>query len=129
MTCPAMYPEVTVTSPSYLIIEPINIIATDLAHSVQDFDPDATVLVAHIVKDALSMIADHPAIHAAMIHASPDGFADSELGIALAARGAQCVFMGDAAERAATALIVLQRPFSTSTVASLLEELSGVISS
>jgi hypothetical protein len=118
--------EPAMTSPVYLIIEPIDIIATDLAHIVQDFDADAIVLVAKAPDDAMSMIAGHPAIHAALIHASPQGHAESDLGIALAARNTRCVFMGDAAERAATEMHVLLRPFSTATVAALLEELTGV---
>jgi hypothetical protein len=112
----------------YLVVEPINIIATDLAQSVQDFDSEAIVLVASVPNDAITMVADHPVIRVALIHANPHGFAESGLGIALAARGAQCVFMGDAAERAVKAMRVLQRPFSTSTIAALLEELSGVTS-
>ena len=107
----------------YLVVEPIEIIASDLAHSVQDYDAVGTVAVATTPQKALSVLADHPSVRVAFLHADPTGFADTALGHALATRQALCVFMGDAAERAKKAMVVLNRPFSPQTIAELLDQI------
>jgi hypothetical protein len=107
----------------YLIVEPIDIIATDLGLSVQDYDGTATVGIAKTLEDALTMLADRRSVHVAFLHADPVSFAETELGGALALRGAQSVFMGDAAEHAKRAMVVLDRPFSPHTIAALLQSL------
>ncbi len=111
------------TSPTYLIVEPIELIATDLALSVQDYDAAAIVLTAVTQKQALAVLADKALVEFAFIHADPTGFATTDLGKALAARGTVCVFMGHAADIARKALIVLERPFSPETIAELLTQL------
>jgi hypothetical protein len=101
--------EVNMAQSFYLIVEPIDIIATDLGLSVQDYDVMATVRIAKTLEDALTILADHCSVHVAFLHADPVSFDETELGEALTLRNAQCVFMGDAAEHAKRAMVVLDR--------------------
>lgn len=112
------------TKSVYLVVEPITIIALDLALCVQDYDPSAKIIVAHTSAEAVAAVVAQSAVCIAFVHADPDGFDASDLGKAVTKRGAACVFMGDRAERTTTGAIhVLQRPFSSETLATLLDGL------
>ncbi len=111
----------------YLIVEPISIIAHDLALSVQDYDDAGTVVVAATPAEAIALLANKVSVRFAFIHADPTGFGDTKLGDALAKRHAVCVFMGDAADRAKQELVVLDRPFSPLTIAALMQRLTTTI--
>ena len=113
------------TPANYLIVEPVAIVATDLALCVQDCDSTGTVIVATTPHDAVSVITETASVLFAFIHADPSGFTQSDLGLALAARGAVCVFMGHAADRNKDNKLVLDRPFSPLTVAALLHRLTA----
>lgn len=113
------------TTHFYLIVEPVSIIADDLALSVKDFDQGAIVVVAGTQQEALAAITDCGAVRFAFVHADPKGFDETVLGQALTERRAVCVFMGDAADLAKKALIVLDRPFSPQTIAALLARLTA----
>ncbi len=114
------------TKTVYLIVEPIEIIASDLALCVQDYDPAAKVFVAERPEGSFAALEDgEAAVRVAFIHADPTGFHATDLGRALAGRGAYCVFMGDRAEREGKGIAVLQRPFSFQTIAALLDQLIG----
>lgn len=104
----------------YLVVEPIEIIASDLAMNVQEYDPSAMVLLALSFEAAFTMLKGHDSVRLAFVHADPSDFAKTSLARALDGRGAQLVFTGDAAERKSDGIIVLQRPFSTLTTAELL---------
>ena len=119
---PAEHP---MTPANYLIVEPFAIVAIDLALCVQDFDGAGTAIIATTPHDAVSVIAETASVRFAFIHADPSGFTQSELGLALAARGAVCVFMGHAADRNKDNMLVLDRPFSPLTVAALLRRLTA----
>ena len=112
------------TIATYLIVEPNQIVATDLALSVQDCDAAGRVIVAATAADALVVLRNAASVRFAFIHADPGGFDQSDLGVALGARGAVCVFMGGAADRAKKAMIVLDRPFSPGTIAALMHSLA-----
>lgn len=113
------------TGTVYLVLEPIEIIAADLALSVQDCDASAVVIVAHSAERALDALSRQDVLRIAFLHVDPDGFDVTDLGQALAGRGATCVFMGDLAERTVALTVpVLQRPFSSETMAALLQGLS-----
>lgn len=112
------------TIATYLIVEPNQIIATDLALSIQDCDTSGHVVVAATPADALVVLRDATSVRFAFIHADPAGFDQSGLGVALRARGAVCVFMGDAADCARKTMIVLDRPFSPGTIAALMHNLA-----
>ena len=104
----------------YLVVEPMEIIASDLAMSVQDFDPSARVLIALTPQGAVAQLDGHPAVTVAFVHADPKDFATTTLARALKGCGAQVVFTGDAAERHNDGVLVLQRPFSAQTTAAVL---------
>lgn len=112
------------TTATYLIVEPNQIVATDLALSVQDCDAAGRIIVAATPAEALVVLRGAASVLFAFIHADPGGFGQSDLGVALAARGAVCVFMGDAADRAKKAMIVLDRPFSPCTIAAMMHSLA-----
>ncbi len=104
----------------YIVLEPVEIIATDLCLCLQDYRPDATILIADTPEVALQSVERHASISFAFVHADPVGFANTPLGCALAGRGAQCIFMGSRAERATSATWVLERPFSAETIQSII---------
>ncbi len=103
-----------------MVVEPIEIIASDLAMNVQDYDPLATVLTALTHEAACVLLEAYESVRLAFVHADPKGFAKTRLAQALDCRGAQVVFTGDAAERKDQGILVLQRPFSAQTTAALL---------
>lgn len=104
----------------YLVVEPIEIIASDLATNVRDYDPLATVLTALTHDAACAMLDAYKSVRLAFVHADPNSFAKTSLAQALDGRGAKVVFTGDAAERKDHGILVLQRPFSAETTAALL---------
>ena len=107
-------------SPVYLVVEPMEIIATDLAMNVSDYDTTATVLIALTLDAACEILKGHPAVRLAFVHADPTSFAQTDLARALEDRRAQVAFTGDAAERKGSGMLVLHRPFSAETTAKLL---------
>lgn len=106
----------------YLVVEPIEIIASDLAMNIQDYDPLATVLTALSQDAACTMLQDHTSIRLAFVHADPISFAKTKLARALDGCSAQVAFTGDAAERMPGGILVLQRPFCAKTTAALLQQ-------
>ena len=108
-------------SHAYLVVEPIAIIAEDLAMNVQDYDPCATVLVARSVTAACEIVQRHPAVRLAFVKTDPESFPSTCLARALGARGTKLVFTGDAAERNARGNLVLQRPFCGQSTAAVLD--------
>ncbi len=105
----------------YLVVEPIAIIASDLAMNVQEYYPSATVLTALAHDAAWAMLQGHDDVQLAFVNADPSGFAMTPLARALADRKARVIFTGDAAERNDSGILVLHRPFSSETTAALLQ--------
>lgn len=105
----------------YLVVEPIGIIASDLAMNVKEYDASAKVLIALTLKKGVEMLEGHAAVRLAFVHADPSDFADTILARALSGRGAQVIFTGDAAERKDSGIFVLQRPFCAQTTAAALQ--------
>ena len=108
-------------SPVYLVVEPMQIVATDLAMIVSDYDTTATVLIALTLDAACEILKGHPAVRLAFVHADPTSFAQTDLARALEDRRAQVAFTGDAAERKGSGMLVLHRPFSAETTAGVLQ--------
>ncbi len=106
----------------YLVVEPIEIIASDLAMNVQEYDPTATVLVALSEEAGCLALQGHASVRLAFVHADPRGFSATDIARALHGRNAQVVFTGDAAERSVNGEMVLQRPFSAQTTAAVLQQ-------
>jgi hypothetical protein len=105
----------------YLVVEPIELIASDLAMNVQEYDPSAEVLIALTPEAGCEVLKSQPSVQLAFVHVDPSGFSNTDLGRALAERGARLVFTGDAAERKDKGIVVLHRPFSAQTTATLLQ--------
>ncbi len=107
-------------NPVYLVVEPIEIIAYDLALNVSDYDESATVLVALTFEAACETVQGYPDVKLAFVHLDPSSFSKTALARVLDDRGAKVVFTGDSAERNPGGLLVLHRPFSSQTIAELL---------
>lgn len=113
------------SSPVYLVVEPIEIIAYDLAMCVSEYDQTATIIVALTLAAGCEILKGHPAVRLAFVHTDPAKFSDTELAHCLEIRGAKMVFIGDAAERNDKSALVLHRPFSAETAAELLTRIEA----
>jgi hypothetical protein len=109
------------SSSVYLVVEPIGIIATDLAMNVQEYDPSATVLIALAHAAAWGALQGYANVRLAFVNADPSEFTTTNLARALDERRAKVIFTGDAAERNDSGVLVLHRPFSAETTAALLQ--------
>jgi len=105
----------------YLVVEPMIVIATDLAMNVQDYDPWATVLVAHSPEAACEVLRTEASVKLAFVNVDLRKFCSSDLARALNARGARIVFAGASTDRMDCDKLVLDWPFSTETTADLLQ--------
>ncbi len=105
----------------YLVVEPIPIIATDLAMTLEEYDPCATVWVAQAQEEACGILANCDRVDVAFVHADPANFLDTQLGRKLFAAGAKVVFTGDRAECSTTGHLVLHRPFSARSLVAALQ--------
>ncbi len=105
----------------YLVVEPIQVIASDLAMSVQEYDPSATVLIALSPEAACEVLEGEPSVRLAFVHVDARKFCKTDLAKALDRRGALVVFAGGSAEPDDCAKLVLDRPFSAETTAALLQ--------
>lgn len=110
----------------YLVVEPIEIIASDLAMTLQEYNPAATVLIALTLQAAIILLENQTVMQLAIVHTDPIGFADTALAQALGRLGAQVVFTGDAAERKSGGRLVLQRPFSAQSTTAFLQLTEGL---
>ena len=109
----------------FLVVEPMAVIAEDLAQCIGDHHAEALVLRAPKAADALRALAGHPRVTAAIVHCDPHGFSGTALGQALAERRAQVIYMGSRADMAAEGtLLRLRSPFDSDTVQMMLESLS-----
>lgn len=110
----------------FVVVEPVGLVAEDLAQCIGDFHADALVLRAANVAMAIRALAGHSRVTAAFVHCDPRGFCATALGTALTVRGAQIIFMGGRADMAAEGtLLRLRRPFDSDTVQMMLESLSA----
>ena len=110
-------------TPVFLILEPMALIAADLAMSVQESEPQSVVVIASMADQAMDLLQNHSALCAAFLHTDPAKFDFSPLGRLLLARRARCIFMGDRAERNGSDIWVLERPFSTENVHTIMRRL------
>jgi hypothetical protein len=105
----------------YLVVEPIRIIANDLALCIQEYDRDAEVIVATSPDEARVAVVGGDSVQVAFLHMDLETFSAGPLADVLAASATVCVFMGGAAERVRDArYLLLERPFSSEMVANLL---------
>jgi hypothetical protein len=109
----------------YLVVEPIEIIATDLAMNVKEYDPSSTVLIAPSSEAACDAIEGENCVRFAFVHVDSSIFKTTNLARALVKRGAKIVYSGGFAEREDKDLLILERPFSAQTTAELLQRATG----
>lgn len=111
----------------YLVAVRDFVVSQDLADTVRDFDPGATILSARNCREALTAIRSGDPLALAFVEAGPDRVARARLDIAIRDRGGRLVLLGDDAEdaweigsRAGRVWPVLMRPFSSQVVTTLL---------
>lgn len=106
----------------YVVIEPEEIVAQDLAYAITAFDPAAQVEVFHHPDQALDALKTViPAAVIANVH--PTRLFSNLLGHILEERAIPFAFTGVVAEFEAAGAPILASPFSETTVAALLRQL------
>lgn len=108
----------------FLVVEPMAVIAEDLAECIEECHPDALVLRAGDAAAAVAAVTAWPRVTAAFVHLDPQGFSGSALGLALTERAAQIIYMGSRADMAPEgSLLRLRSPFDSETVQMALESI------
>lgn len=107
----------------YLVVEPEQLVAEDLADAIRAHDPGAMVKTLRSVAEVWSALSAFKP-KAVILGLDPRGFAETALGRELAAQGIPHAFLclwGDAGPEGT---IRLASPFSEATVAALLAKLA-----
>lgn len=112
------------TTPTYLITMPEVVIAQDIACTITDHNPGATVIVAQTAAEAEAALATVAVLTLAFLAESPSTFAQSALAKSIARRRGRVVLLGDAAEAAGPTpdWAVLHQPFDTNAVLTILSQ-------
>lgn len=112
---------------AYLIAVRNAVVLQDLADTVRDFDPSATVLTATHCAEALARLRLVERLTFAFIEAGPRRIADSQIDAEIRRRGGRMALLGDEAEDEwdvgrpeGRRWPILARPFSSRAVLSLL---------
>ncbi|MDO9527421.1 MAG: hypothetical protein Q7J57_18090 [Gemmobacter sp.] len=104
----------------YLVVEPMTLVAEDLAGALAEVDLGARVLIAANAAVASTILQEVGTLYAAIVCADPTDFGLTPFGQLLAERAQHIVFMGEEAEAAPGNDLLLGQPFSTETVADLI---------
>lgn len=107
---------------TYLVVQPEQIIAQDLAHAIRAFDPGAEVHVVGELGDALALLEQ---VRAVFLHDEPARLWSVEAGQRVAEAGVPVIFLGTMAEARPEGAVVLASPFSEVTVAAALRRVLG----
>ena len=100
-----------------LILEPVVLVADDLVLTIDEVAPGTQVVALTSVAEALSAMQHLHTVDLAFVNLPPDGFAESELGRALADAQAVAVFLGYEVEARAMGLRYLEQPILAESVA------------
>jgi hypothetical protein len=100
-----------------LILEPVVLVADDLVLTIDEVAPGTQVVALTSVAEALSAMQHLHMVDLAFVNLPPDGFAESELGRALADAQAVVVFLGYEVEARAMGLRYLEQPILAESVA------------
>lgn len=104
----------------YLVVEPEQIIAQDLAHAIRSFDPAADVRVVSEPGAGLSLL---PHVRAVFLHDEPTRSPADEAMQQLQDAEVPLIFLGSMAEnRQQAGAVLLFSPFSEATVAAALRQ-------
>lgn len=112
---------------AYFVVEPEQIVAQDLAHAIQAYDPRAEVCLFRSVEEAVSGLAQYRPL-AVILHAEPGRFLANMAARALVRAGVPLAFLGAEAEAWPEGAEVLASPFSEASVAALMQRLVGLSS-
>ncbi len=111
----------------YFVVEPVQIVAQDLAHAIRAFDPAGEVrLFGRMTEVPLALAEARPT--AVFLHRSLNGTPTQRISEALEAAGVPYAFLGGGAGADLPHAPVLASPFTESTVAALLRRLLGQVS-
>lgn len=106
----------------YFVVEPEQIVAYDLAHSIRAYDPQAEVRIFARVEDAVEVLAvTRP--RAMFVHDEPGHFLQSAGGRKVIEAGIPLAFSGPMGIPHTDGAPVLASPFSERTVAEVLRRL------
>ncbi len=108
----------------YFVVQPVLIVAQDLAHAIRAYDASAQVHIFGQVSDALSALSDTRPL-AVFLHSRLNGVQSQRIKDALRDAGVPFAFTGAEAEVFPVDAHVLASPFTEATVATLLQELVG----
>lgn len=98
--------------PAYLVLLDDVLVAMDIAETIREIAPGASVHVFADEAEAIAALEGLRVLTQAFVAADPAGFDGSDLAKGITLRGGAVVLLGDAAEEAgATPWPVLQRPF------------------
>ncbi|QYK41440.1 MAG: hypothetical protein KF887_19095 [Paracoccaceae bacterium] len=105
---------------TYLVAEPVALIAEDLAGSIRECDATAEIIMAPPGPGLAALVPEGTALHMAFLHLDlADPQAPVILG-AMQARGARVVLLGQTAGPETNDLAVLDFPFAHDSVARVL---------
>lgn len=110
---------------AYIVVEPEQIVALDLAHAIKAYDPHAEVRLFAGIDEALAALADDPP-QAIFLHDEPGRFLGSAAGRTISGMGVPLAFTGTLATARPEGAEVLASPFSDITVARVLRRLKGL---
>lgn len=103
---------------TYIVRVSETLVAQDLAQTIVDFDPGATVVFATTLQEAVAALDGAAALAVAFISGNPDDVLGCGLSRAITDRGGRVVLLGLEAEARgpSAAFDVLLQPFDTDAV-------------
>lgn len=107
------------TRRAYLVVFSDFVVLKDISDTIREHDAKAHVVEAAHAGEALHFICHESDVRVAFVEADPRTFEDTDIAIALRARGARIVLIGDAAEESTEprfGLSIMQRPFNAADV-------------
>ena len=108
--------------PAYLVVMPLRVVAEDIATTIVELDPGATVVVARSIAEAAERLAGLDRLVLAVIEGAPAVFHDTPFGQALANRGVRVLLLGDGVDTAkpGSRIALLGLPFTTGALVAAL---------
>jgi hypothetical protein len=110
----------------YFVVEPAQIVAQDLAHAIQAFDPEAQVRLFLRAAEALAALSLARPV-AVLLHRDLNGEQTGRVADALRESGVPFAYTGGGPEACLGGAPVLASPFTEVTVAALLGRLLGQV--
>lgn len=117
----------TTNEPNYLVVIDEVLIARDIALTITDQEPEASVLIASSLTEAEEALSKVSNLVLAFVNVRPRTFAESALAQAISKRGGRVVLLGYEAEAVGPNPLwdVLMQPFDTAAVLARLNRRSA----